>query len=100
MVACRPWLTAEFALLRPRVLVALGATAAQALAGPSFRVTRSRGKPLPWPASAERPDEFPESDPPAVLIATVHPSAVLRSNDRDNAYAEFVADLRVAADAL
>src|SRR3954452_20664990 len=50
--ACRPWLVAEFALLDPEVVVALGATAAKALFGPSFRVTRSRGVLMPWPASA------------------------------------------------
>src|SRR3954452_17625569 len=50
--ACRPWLVAQFALLDPEVVVALGATAAKALFGPSFRVTRSRGVLMPWPASA------------------------------------------------
>jgi DNA polymerase len=100
VVACRPWLTAEFALLRPRVVVALGATAAQALTGPSFRVTRSRGQVLPWPGSAEHPEQFPAYDPPAVFVATVHPSAILRADDRDTAYAAFVADLEVAAKAV
>ena len=100
VVACRPWLTAEFARLRPRVVVALGATAAQALAGPAFRVTRSRGQLLPWPASAEHPEDFPTTDPPAVLMATVHPSAILRADDRETAYEAFVADLSVAAGAL
>jgi DNA polymerase len=99
VVACRPWLTAEFGLLRPRVVVALGATAGQALVGPAFRVTRSRGQVLPWPASAERPEQFPTSDPPAVLVPTVHPSAILRADDRESAYAAFVADLKVAAEA-
>jgi DNA polymerase len=96
IVACRPWLTAEFGLLQPKVVVALGATAAQALAGPAFRVTRSRGEPLPWPASAEHPDDFP-ADRSAVFLATIHPSAVLRADDREEAYAGFVADLAVAA---
>jgi uracil-DNA glycosylase len=100
VVACRPWLTAEFAVLEPRVIVALGATAGQALVGPSFRVTRSRGQMLPWPASAEHPEQFPAADPPAVLVPTVHPSAILRADDRDAAYAAFVADLTVAAEAL
>jgi DNA polymerase len=95
IVACRPWLVAELARLRPRVLVALGATAAQSLAGPSFRVTRSRGQRLPWPGSAQRPADFPAR--PAVFVATVHPSAVLRSDNRDQAYAGLVADLAVAA---
>ncbi|GAA1834338.1 UdgX family uracil-DNA binding protein [Luedemannella flava] len=99
IVACRPWLVAEFALLRPRVVVALGATAAGALVGPAFRVTRSRGELLPWPASAQHPGDFPELDPPALFLATVHPSAVLRSDDRQAAYQAFAADLAVAAKA-
>jgi uracil-DNA glycosylase len=98
IVACRPWLVAELARLRPRVLVALGATAAQTLAGPSFRVTRSRGERLRWPDSAQRPDDFPPH--PAVFVATIHPSAVLRSDNRDEAFAGLVADLAVAAGAL
>ena len=56
--ACRPWLVSEFALLRPRVVVVLGATAAKALLGPDFRVTRQRGQVLPWPGSAQHPDDF------------------------------------------
>lgn len=100
IVACRPWLVAEFAVLQPRLIVALGATAAQALAGPAFRVTRSRGQVLPWPETAEHPKDFPVTDPPARFVATVHPSAILRSDDRDTAYAEFVADLSVVAAAL
>jgi DNA polymerase len=100
IVACRPWLRAEFALLRPEVVVALGATAAQALAGPSFRVTRHRGEKLGWPDAAEHPSDYPRTDPPAVFIATVHPSAVLRAEDRDAAYADFVADLGVVASVL
>ncbi|MEV1286987.1 UdgX family uracil-DNA binding protein [Micromonospora sp. NPDC049679] len=94
IVACRPWLVAEFALLRPDVIVVLGATAAKALLGPSFRVTRSRGVPLPWPDSAQRAQDFPIG--PAQLVATIHPSAVLRADDRDTAYDGLVADLTVA----
>src|SRR4051794_27006311 len=56
--ACRPWLLAEFALLSPDVVIALGATAAKALFGPSFRVTKSRGVLMPWPASARHPADF------------------------------------------
>jgi uracil-DNA glycosylase family protein len=100
VVACRPWLTAEFAELTARVIVALGATAGQALVGPSFRVTRSRGQVLPWPGSAEHPEQFPATDPPAVLVPTVHPSAILRADDRETAYDAFVDDLTVAAEAL
>lgn len=92
--ACRPWLVAEFAQLRPNAVVVLGATAAKALLGPDFRITRSRGQVFPWPASAEAPDEFPEHDH-AFLVATAHPSAVLRADNRDVAYDALVADLRV-----
>ncbi|WP_433871540.1 UdgX family uracil-DNA binding protein [Saccharopolyspora sp. CA-218241] len=85
--ACRPWLTAELNVVRPEVVVCLGATAAQALLGPSFRVSRQRG-------------ELIEHEGMRVL-ATVHPSAVLRSeDDREQRYAELVADLRVAAETL
>jgi uracil-DNA glycosylase len=98
IIACRPWLVAEFALLRPDVVVVLGATAAKALLGPSFRVTRSRGEVLPWPDSAQQPDDFPVE--PAKLVATIHPSAVLRADDRDTAYHGLVADLRVVASLL
>jgi DNA polymerase len=97
ILACRPWLRAEFALLHPSVVVALGATAAQALAGPSFRVTQHRGETLGWPDVAEQPADYPRSDPPAVFVATVHPSAVLRAEDRDAAYVEFAADLMAVA---
>jgi uracil-DNA glycosylase len=102
--ACRPWLVAEFALLDPEVVVVLGATAAKALFGPSFRVTKSRGVLLPWPASAADPGQFDVGDDgareSAFALATLHPSAVLRARDRDGAYAGLVADLAVAAKAL
>ncbi len=100
IVACRPWLTAEFRLLRPRVVVALGATAAESLVGPSLRVTRSRGQLLDWPDVADHPEDYPRCDPPARFVATVHPSAVLRADDREAAYAEFLADLVAAASIL
>ena len=102
--ACRPWLVAEFALLDPEVVVALGATAGKALFGPSFRVTKSRGVLLPWPTSAAQPAEFERGDDGAshgaLAVATIHPSAVLRAGDRDAAFDGLVADLRVAAGAL
>jgi uracil-DNA glycosylase len=85
--ACNPWLQEEIRLIKPRVIVALGATAAQALLGKQFRVTQDRGKPV-------------ASDLAEAVIATVHPSAVLRAPDdrRDEARQEFIADLkRVAA---
>jgi uracil-DNA glycosylase len=85
LAACRPWLDAELSVLAPRVLVALGATAAQALLGRSFRVTKQRGVPV-------------ESDLAPKVLATVHPSSILRAPDeaaRREAYEAFVADLRV-----
>ncbi|NUP66402.1 MAG: UdgX family uracil-DNA binding protein [Nonomuraea sp.] len=81
--ACRPWLDAELALVRPEVVVVLGATAARSLLGPSFKLTRHRGEPVPL------------GD--ALAVATLHPSAVLRSPDRDAAYAGFLSDLKAAA---
>jgi uracil-DNA glycosylase len=80
-VACLPWLEAELALVRPRALVLLGATASQSLLGRDFRVTRSRGKPL-------------ESDLAELVLATIHPSAVLRAEDQEEAFAALVDDLR------
>jgi uracil-DNA glycosylase family protein len=89
--ACRPWLDAEFARLRPRVVVTLGATAGQALFGSSFRVGGVRGERLSWrsgPDSAE-----------VTVVPTVHPSSVIRVQgaERDEAYAGLVKDLQVAA---
>lgn len=98
IAACRPWLVAEFGLLKPELVVALGATAAKALFGPAFRVTRSRGEFLPWPASAQHPEEFPTTETRA--MATIHPSAVLRADDRDAAYRGLVEDLTKAATVL
>jgi uracil-DNA glycosylase family protein len=87
IAACRPWLDAELAVVEPDVLVALGATAAQALLGRAFRVTRQRGVPV-------------DSDLAPNVLATVHPSSILRARDeaeRRDAYAAFVADLSVVA---
>jgi uracil-DNA glycosylase family protein len=102
--ACRPWLVSEFALLRPRVVVVLGATAAKALLGPNFRVTKQRGEVLPWPDAAQHPDDFRVAPieggvevPPGKLVATIHPSAVLRADDRDAAFNGLVDDLKVVA---
>ncbi|HEX4641570.1 MAG TPA: UdgX family uracil-DNA binding protein [Chthoniobacterales bacterium] len=86
IAACRPWLEAELRVVRPELLVCMGATAAQAVFGPSFRVTRERGKVL-------------ESALAAKVVATVHPSSLLRQPDeesREREYKSFVADLRVA----
>src|SRR3954451_1888280 len=98
IVACRPWVVAEFALLKPELVVVLGATAGKALLGPSFRVTQQRGRLLPWPASAQHPEDFPVAEIQA--MATIHPSAVLRADDRDTAYRGLVDDLKVAAAAV
>ncbi|GIE27215.1 uracil-DNA glycosylase [Actinoplanes italicus] len=98
ITACRPWLVSEFSLLKPKLVVILGATAGKALLGPSFRVTRSRGQLMPWPASAQHPEDFPVAEIQA--IATIHPSAVLRADDRETAYRGLVDDLRVAAAAV
>lgn len=95
--ACKPWLRAELTLLDPDVVVVLGATAGRALLGPSFRVTRSRGVLLPWPPKGF-PDETARQG--AFLLPTVHPSAVLRADDREAAFAGLVSDLRVAAGVL
>jgi DNA polymerase len=98
IVACRPWLVAELSLLEPEIVVALGATAGKALLGPSFRVTKQRGVLMPWPDSAPDPAEFPPAS--GQIMATIHPSAVLRADDREGVFATLVADLRVAAQAL
>ena len=89
---------AEFALLKPKIVVMLGATAGKALLGPSFRVTQSRGRLMPWPASAQHPEDFPVDEVQA--LATIHPSAVLRADDRETAYRSLVDDLKVAAAAV
>ena len=111
--ACRPWLEAEFEVLKPEVVVCLGATAARALISPSFRITKDRGRLLPWtPPGAhavqlDEPDadgDEPEEEVPEQtwMLATTHPSAVLRTPDdaRDAAYDALVADLTVVARAL
>lgn len=90
IAACRPWLEAELRLVRPGLLVCLGATAAQAVLGPAFRVTRDRGRVV-------------SSDLAPKVLATVHPSSLLRQPDeesREREYKLFVADLRAAAKAV
>jgi DNA polymerase len=90
--ACRPWLVAEIQVVDPKLIVCLGSTAAKALLGPAFKVTQQRGQVL-------------EQETPVGLrrvLATVHPSSVLRGDpaERDQAFAGLVADLRVAAAAV
>jgi DNA polymerase len=97
IVACRPWLVAELEVLRPEVIVCLGATASKAVFGSSFRLTKQRGELLPAPDLDGAP--WPDGEGPHV-VATVHPSAVLRSDDRSAMYDGLVADMRVAAEAL
>ncbi|MGV9301770.1 MULTISPECIES: UdgX family uracil-DNA binding protein [unclassified Nonomuraea] len=80
--ACRPWLSSELALVEPEMIVVLGATAARALLGADFRVSRQRGEVL----------ELGE----ALAVATIHPSAVLRAPDREEAYKGLVSDLTLA----
>ena len=89
IAACRPWLDAELALVQPNVLLCLGATAAQALLGRNFRVTRERGRPV-------------DSDLAPHVLATIHPSAILRADkeNREREWAAFVDDLKVVASLL
>ena len=87
IAACRPWLQAEIALIKPDVIVALGATAAQALLGPQFRVTKQRG-------------EFIPSTLAPYVMATVHPSSILRAPDDETRHLEmrlFIDDLKKLA---
>ncbi|SHF71928.1 DNA polymerase [Jatrophihabitans endophyticus] len=98
--ACRPWLAAELRAVRPAIVVALGATAAGSLFGSGFRLTAARGQRLDWPPAK---GDFADSDVDVqVAFATVHPSSILRTPDdeRDAAYAAFVADLAVVAEAV
>ena len=89
MTACRPWLEAEVAVVQPRVLVLLGATAAQSLLGRQFRVTQNRGK-------------LVESDLAEAVTATIHPSAILRGEpeQRETEFAAFVDDMKFVAGLL
>jgi DNA polymerase len=90
IAACRPWMEAELRLVRPKLLVCLGSTAAQAIFGPSFRVTKQRGVVLESPFAPR-------------VLATVHPSSLLRQPDEESRareYGLFVADLRAAAKAM
>lgn len=90
LAACRPWLDAELAVVKPEIIVALGATAAQGMFGKAFRVRQQRG-------------EVFETELAPHCMATLHPSAVLRipdSEKRAAAFEDFVADLRIAAELL
>jgi uracil-DNA glycosylase family protein len=104
--ACRPWLEAEFVVLKPEVVVCLGATAAKALISPSFRITKDRGQLLPWSPSgapaSDPADEDEDAPSQTWMLATTHPSAILRTpgEGRTAAYDALVADLTVVAHAL
>jgi DNA polymerase len=90
IAACRPWLEAELKIIRPKMLVCLGASAAQALLGRTFRVSQQRG-------------QFVESPLASLVTATVHPSSILRAPDEETRRAErkrFVEDLKKIAKAL
>jgi uracil-DNA glycosylase family protein len=90
IAACRPWLEAEIEIVKPKVIVCLGATAAQALLGSKFRVSKDRGK-------------FIEADLAPYIIATVHPSAILRAPDDETRHEQkrrFIDDLKKVADVL
>jgi len=90
ITACRPWLEAEIEIVKPKVIVCLGATAAQALLGSKFRVSKDRGK-------------FIEADLAPYIIATIHPSAILRAPDDETRHEQkrrFIDDLKKVADVL
>ncbi|HVX10597.1 MAG TPA: UdgX family uracil-DNA binding protein [Pirellulales bacterium] len=91
LAACRPWLSSEIEVLRPQGLICLGATAAQALLGPAFRITKQRGR------------IFPQDGLSYWVLATFHPSAVLRAPDEASRHQmrnELIADLHTARAAL
>lgn len=102
VVACRPWLVEELRSVRPEVVVALGASAAKALFGTSFKVTEARGTLMPWPECADVPDDFigGGAQPRSWALATLHPSAALRADDRRAVLDGIVSDLAVVARAL
>jgi DNA polymerase len=97
--ACRPWLNAELALLNPEVVVALGATAVKALLGTDYRVTKDRGRLLPFQVPTNGEDAAVHT---THALITTHPSAVLRTppDRKEEAFAALVHDLTVAAKAL
>lgn len=110
VAACKPWLETELALVDPELVICLGATAAKAMFGPSFRITKQRGQlvPLEAPAALGGEGSLFDDEPEdaavksAWIMATAHPSAVLRvpEEGRQAAYDALVADLRTGAGAL
>jgi uracil-DNA glycosylase len=95
VLACAPWLSAELEAVGPRGVVILGGTAGKAVYGSSFKVGENRGRLIEWPS-----ETTPVSRAPHWVLATIHPSAALRADNREEMYAGLVADLRVAASAL
>ena len=104
VTACHPWLRSELALVDPELVVCLGATAAKAMLGNSFRITKQRGQLMPYERGTEGTlfDTEDAAVQSAWIMATAHPSAVLRvpPDAREAAYQALVADLRVGAEAL
>jgi DNA polymerase len=100
IAACRPWLTGELQAIRPTALVALGSVASQSLFGAAFRLTQHRGEFLPWPPPAGPYADSQQSID--VVLATVHPSAVLRADDRSRreTFDGLVRDLRQVVAAM
>jgi len=92
--ACGPWFDAELKVVKPTAVVLLGASAGKAVFGPGFRVTKERGHVLEWPSRRD------ESFAPSWVLATIHPSAVLRSDNREAELQGLVDDLVVAREAL
>lgn len=102
LTACRPWLMAELRVVGPELVVALGGTAGKALLGSGFRVTEQRGALLPWPGLGDGDSAGGAEKGISGLVATIHPSAVLRADDsnRTRLYDGLVADLGIVTDLL
>jgi uracil-DNA glycosylase len=92
VAACQPWLLAELDVVRPRGVVLLGSTAGQSVYGTGFRVGAARGHRSSWPETLGHRPEW--------VVPTIHPSAILRSRQRDSDFEAFVADLQVARSLL
>ncbi len=107
VAACGPWLVAELDLVRPQGVVLLGGTAGKAVYGPGFRVGETRGTLQQWPSESSAAPAHSDPavigadyQPPQWVLPTTHPSAVLRSRQREEDLAQLVSDLSVAAAAL
>jgi uracil-DNA glycosylase family protein len=98
VAACGPWLVAELELVRPTGVLLLGGTAGKAVYGSGFRVGDARGRRQPWPEDIG--GAVGSAYVPGWVVTTTHPSAILRSRNRDEDYAAFLGDLRVVKNAL